>query len=69
MFCLVEIADFVNGVKILGLLQKQWFLFLLCCSIMSESDIGGMAVDIAPSHEYCAVFCLCATDGNRGEVQ
>ena len=29
---------------------------------MSEADIGGMAVETEPSHQYSVTFCCCTTD-------
>ena len=33
---------------------------------MSEVDVGGMAVEAEPSHQYCITFCCHATGGCRG---
>ena len=33
---------------------------------MSEVDVGGIAVEAEPSHQYPITFCCCVTDGNRG---
>jgi len=33
----------------------------------SEEDVGGMAVEVEPSHQY-SVTCCCMTDGSRGAV-
>jgi len=41
---------------------------LLYWPTTSEADVGGVAVDIEPSHQYCIRFCGCATDGSRGAV-
>jgi len=35
---------------------------------MSEADVGGMAVEVEPSHRYPIPFCCCVTDGSRGAV-
>jgi len=35
---------------------------------MSEADVGGMAAEVEPSHQYSATFCCCVTDGSRGAV-
>ena len=42
---------------------------LLCWSMMSEADVGSMAVQVEPSHQYSITFCCCVTDGSRGVVQ
>ena len=34
----------------------------------SEADVGGMAVEVEPSHQYSITFCCCVTDGSRGAV-
>jgi len=38
------------------------------CQTMSEADIGGMAVEIDPSHQYSITFCCHVTDDYRGMV-
>ena len=35
---------------------------------MSEEDVGGMAVEAEPSHQYPITCCCCVTDGSRGAV-
>ena len=35
---------------------------------MSEADVGGMAVQAEPSHQYPIPFCCCVTDGSRGAL-
>ena len=40
---------------------------LLCWPTTSEVDVGGMSVEIEPSHQYCSFYC-CVTDGSRGTV-
>jgi len=34
----------------------------------SETDVGRMAVEVEPSHQYSLTFCCCVTDGSRGVV-
>ena len=34
----------------------------------SEADVGAMAVEVEPSHQYSVTFCCCVTDGSRGAV-
>ena len=41
---------------------------LLSWPSMSEADVGGMAVEVEPSHQYSATFCCHVTDGSRGAV-
>ena len=39
---------------------------LLCWSMTSEVDVGGMAVEDEPSHQHSITFCCHVTDGSRG---
>ena len=41
---------------------------LLCWLTMSEADVGGMAVEVEPSHRYFITFCCYVTDGCRVAV-
>jgi len=41
---------------------------LLNCPATSEADVGGMAVEVEPSHQYPVTFCCCVIDGSRGAV-
>lgn len=41
---------------------------LLYWSMMSGVNVGGMAVDVEPSHRYSVTFCCCLTDGSRGAI-
>ena len=41
---------------------------LLCWPMISDTNIGGMAVEVEPSHQYFITFCCCETDGSRGAV-
>ena len=34
----------------------------------SEADVGGMAVEAEPSHQYSITICCCVTDGSRGAL-
>jgi len=36
--------------------------YLIILSTTSEADVGGMAVEVKPSHQYSFTFCCCATD-------
>jgi len=40
---------------------------LLCWPMMSEADIGGMAVEVEPSHQYSVKFCCRVTNDSRGQ--
>jgi len=31
-------------------------------------DVGGMAVEVEPSHQYPITCCCCVTDGSRGDI-
>ena len=42
---------------------------LLCWLMMSEADVGGMAVEVEPSNQYPVTFCCHVTDGSRGAVR
>jgi len=46
---------------------KVMLPILLCWPMMSETDVGGMTVEVDPSCQYAIIFCCCATDGSRGE--
>lgn len=39
----------------------------LCCPMISQADVGGMAVQAEPS-QYPIACCCCVTDGSRGAV-
>ena len=41
---------------------------LLCWPMMSEADVGGMAVESEPFHQYPIIFCCHVTDGSRKAV-
>ena len=41
---------------------------LLCWPTTSEADVGGMAVEVEPSHQYSVNFFRRATDDSRGAV-
>jgi len=41
---------------------------ILLYSSTSVADVGGMAVEIEPSHQYSIPFCCHATDSKRGAV-
>ena len=41
---------------------------LLSWPMMSEADVGGMAIEVEPSHQYPITFCCRATDGSTGVV-
>jgi len=47
---------------------KVMALILLCWLTMSETDVGGMAVGVEPSHQYSVTFCCHVTDGSRRAV-
>ena len=37
-------------------------------SAMSEANVGGMAAEVEPSHQYPIMCCYRVTDGSRGTV-
>jgi len=41
---------------------------LLCWPTTSEVDVGDMAVEVEPSHQYSVIFCCHATDDSGGAV-
>jgi len=41
---------------------------ILCWPLMSEADVGGMAVQFEASHKYFITFYHHVTDGSRGPV-
>ena len=43
-------------------------LMLLCWPMMSEADVGVIAVVAELSHQCSITFCCCVTDGIRGAV-
>ena len=47
--------------------MKLIFSILLCWFTTSELDVGGVAVEVEPSHQYSIIFFLL-TDGSRGAV-
>jgi len=36
--------------------------------MMSEVDVGGVAVEAEPSHQYSIMCCCRVTDGSSGAV-
>ena len=36
---------------------------------MSEADVGGMAVEAEPSHQYSIIFCCRMTDGQSDKME
>ena len=41
---------------------------LLCWAMISDADVGHMAVDVEPSHQHSLTFLCRVTDGSRGTV-
>jgi len=41
---------------------------VLCWPTISEADVGGIAVEVDPSHQYSVKSCCHVTDGSRGAV-
>ena len=41
---------------------------LLCWPTTSGADVGSMAVEVNPSHQYSTMICCRATDGSSGAV-
>ena len=40
----------------------------LCWLTATEADVGAMAVEVEPSHQYSITFYCCVTDGSGGAV-
>ena len=40
--------------------------FLLGWSTTTDTNGGGMTVEVEPSHQYLITFCCHVTDGSRG---
>ena len=47
---------------------KVMLSILFYWTTTSEADVGDMAVEIEPSHQYPIPLCCCVTDGSRGTV-
>jgi len=60
--------QFTLGTLNMKAAPKVMLPILLCWPITSELDIGGMAVEVKPSHWYSIPFCCCVTDDSRGAV-
>jgi len=41
---------------------------LLCWHTTLEADVGGMAAEVEPSHQYPITLCCRVTDDSRGAV-
>ena len=41
---------------------------MLCWSTTSEADVGALAVEAEPSHQYSVRFCCYVTDGSRRAI-
>ena len=65
MFCYLYVNDTVHFVRAAPKIMPP---ILLCWPAMTEADIGGMAVEAEPSHQYSIIFCCHVTDGSRGAV-
>ena len=40
----------------------------LCWPAVTDVDVGGIALDVEPSHQYSVTFCYPVTDSSRGAV-
>ena len=49
------------ALKVMRLILLRWLM-------MSEVDVGGMAVEDEHSHLHSTTCCCCVTDGSRGAV-
>jgi len=41
---------------------------LLCWPMTSEVNVGDIAEEVEPSHQYSIIFCCDVTDGSRRVV-
>ena len=41
---------------------------LSCWPMMSEMDVGGMAVEVEPVYQYPVTFCAMAAEGQSDKV-
>ena len=51
-----------------GCFKSNASYFFLWWPTMSEADVGHMAVEAEPCHQYSVTFCCCVTDGSRGGI-
>ena len=58
----------LNFHKYTGIVLKVMPLILLYWPMTSEMDVGSMAVEAEPLHQFSATFCCHVTDGSRGAV-
>ena len=61
-----EICSLSNTSYFMRVALKTVPPILLCWSITSEADVGGVAVEAEPSHQYSVICCCHLTDGSRG---
>jgi len=48
--------------------SKTILPILLCGPMTTQVDVGGMAAEVEPSHQYPITFLLLCTDGSRGAL-
>ena len=65
----LQIWALQNGKKCMRTALKVIPPILLCLCMISEADIGCMAAEVEPSHQYAITFCCHVTNGNSGEVR
>ena len=63
MFCYLYFNDIVYFMRATPEVKPP---ILLCWPTTSKVNIGFMAVDVEPSHQYSIPFCRCVTDDRRG---
>ena len=60
--------DMGEVIKYLRLPPKVALPISLYWPKISEVDVGGMALEVEPSHQYTIMCCCCVTDGSREAV-
>ena len=52
----------------MGAALKVMPLIILCWPMTSDTDVGGMVIELEPSHLYPVTSCCHVTGGSRGAV-
>jgi len=61
------IQSYRTGCKCTRAAPKVMLPILLYWPTISGMDVGGMAVEVEPSHQYAMTLCCCVTDGSRAD--
>ena len=65
MFCYLHVNDIVYFMRAA---LKVMPPLLLCWPLMSEADVGDVAVEVEPSYQRSIACCCCAPNGSREAV-